>query len=906
MNDLFKNQVVAPTKAKCLGKLFENEDARRTHYLELLAEKLRDPEFRKTEGFPLGSDEDILALSDPPYYTACPNPFIRDFIEYYSAMNSDGDKYSRQPLTEDIRHSRDTVIYSAHTYHTKVPPEAIKQYIQHFTKPGDLVLDAFSGSGMTGVACALFPAQERRIPVLCDLSPAATFITSTYLSPPDPIQFDDVSSQLIRTCAEELSDLWTLKSGNAGQLIEFDIWAEVFACPNCQGEIETIRVVDASEEIGTAKEFPCPHCGTLVSKAPTKASGASKLERNLKTRFDRSLNRSVEYVNRVPVLTQIRSSDGSRSLIPTPADHRDFLLKQSDVVAHWFPTNELIHGERYTLKDCLPAYGIKHIHHFYLTRQLETFSRMWAKAWKEPNSRLRKSLLFFLSSNALGFTVLNRYGPTHYSQVNKYFSGTLYVPSTIAETSPIYAYQNKRKRLTKAFAELRGGSGGFGLVTTQSSTQLAGIPDASIDYVFVDPPFGQNLQYSELNQIWEAWLRVRTDRAHEAVVDPTRHRDVMAYTKLMRDVFVELHRVLKPGRWTSVAFHNSSNLIWMAIQEALFAAGFVVADVRTLDKQRESYKQVRQGTVKQDLVITAYKPTESLVETLKLEAGTEEGVWAFVKNHLAHLPVFVKSEGNGEVIAERQDYLLFDRMVAFHVQRSYIVPLSASEFYAGLRQRYSERDGMFFLAEQVHEYDTQRAKVADVEQLSIFVTDEGSAIQWLRLNLEKKPQSFQEIQPKFLQEIAAWNKSETPIELERILSQNFICYDGKALVPTQIHSYLSSNFKELRQLEKDDSSLKEKAKDRWYVPDPGRQRDLELLREKELMKEFDAYVAHRGRKLSKFRHEAVRAGFKKAWSEKDYTTIVQVAHKIPDAYLQEDAMLLMWYDQALTRTEAGA
>lgn len=129
MNDLFKNQVVAPTKVKCLGKVFENEEARRIHYLELLAEKLRDPEFRKTEGFPLGSDEDILALSDPPYYTACPNPFIRDFIEYYAAMNSEGDKYSRQPLTEDIRHSRDTVIYSAHTYHTKVPPEAIKQYI---------------------------------------------------------------------------------------------------------------------------------------------------------------------------------------------------------------------------------------------------------------------------------------------------------------------------------------------------------------------------------------------------------------------------------------------------------------------------------------------------------------------------------------------------------------------------------------------------------------------------------------------------------------------------------------------------------------------------------------------------------------------------------------------------------
>ena len=35
---------------------------------------------RHIEGFPIGKDEDIIALSDAPYYTACPNPFIEDFI----------------------------------------------------------------------------------------------------------------------------------------------------------------------------------------------------------------------------------------------------------------------------------------------------------------------------------------------------------------------------------------------------------------------------------------------------------------------------------------------------------------------------------------------------------------------------------------------------------------------------------------------------------------------------------------------------------------------------------------------------------------------------------------------------------------------------------------------------------
>jgi len=65
---------------ECLGMTFNSEKERRAYFLDKLREFLADPEFRKIEGFPIGEDEDILALSDPPYYTACPNPFIEDFI----------------------------------------------------------------------------------------------------------------------------------------------------------------------------------------------------------------------------------------------------------------------------------------------------------------------------------------------------------------------------------------------------------------------------------------------------------------------------------------------------------------------------------------------------------------------------------------------------------------------------------------------------------------------------------------------------------------------------------------------------------------------------------------------------------------------------------------------------------
>lgn len=100
--------------------------------------------------------------------------------------------------------------------------------------------------------------------------------------------------------------------------------------------------------------------------------------------------------------------------------------------------------------------------------------------------------------------------------------------------------------------------------------------------------------------------------------------------------------------------------------------------------------------------------------------------------------------------------------------------------------------------------------------------------------------------------------------------------------------------------------MQREARHRWYVPDPTRAADLEKLRERDLLKEFEEYRQSKQKQLKVFRLEAVRAGFKKAWqaqNKQGYDTIIEVANKIPEIVLQEDPKLLMWYDQAVTRTE---
>jgi hypothetical protein len=520
-------------------------------------------------------------------------------------------------------------------------------------------------------------------------------------------------------------------------------------------------------------------------------------------------------------------------------------------------------------------------------------------------------LLFFIEQAIWGMSVLARYAPTHYSQVNQYLSGAYYVGSQIVDVSPWYILEGKLERLVKTFRQYQSHSDN-GCTATTSSTGSLSLPSNSIDYIFTDPPFGDNFPYWELNFLVEAWHGVFTAADFDAIVDrakqnKTKQKDLRAYQRLMTACFAEFHRVLKPGRWLTVVFSNSKNSVWWAIQEAMATAGFVVADVRILDKKQRTLKQLTSIAVKQDLVISAYKPNGGLEQRFTLEAGTEEGVWDFLRIHLRQLPVFVRSkEGFAEVVVERQDHLLFDRMVAFHVLHGVTVPLSASEFYGGLQRRFPERDGMYFLSEQAAEYDKKRLTVKEVQQLTLAPEDEASAILWLRRELENKPQTFQELHPKFMKEIAGWAKHEKPLELRELLEQSFLCY-ASGTIPEQVWTWMkkSSTLREKikgKDRETADAGLRGEAKDRWYVPDPSKAGDLEKLRERTLLKEFDEYRQSAQKRLKVFRMEAVRAGFKLAWAAKEYATILAVAKKLPEEVLQEDPKLLMWYDQALTRT----
>ena len=884
-----------PTPITCLGHTFADDDARRTFFTEQLRAHLHDPAFRAIEGFPLGEDEDILALSDPPYYTACPNPFLPAILAEWQAQRAtlhatlglDDASYHREPFAADVSEGKNDPIYNAHSYHTKVPHKAIMRYILHYTEPGDVVFDGFCGTGMTGVAAqlcgdrkaveglgyqveadgAIFEGETRisrlgaRKAVLNDLSPAATFIAYNYNTPVDVQVFEREAKRILQEVEDEcgwMYETWHPHCDDPNRVkasVKFFVWSFIFHCPSCDHEFAFADLFMDEDEESVRNEVSCPSCATNLKRRnldfateyvvdPVTGKSRKALKRTIisvhYTLGGQSYEKALDQ-------NDIGVQESARNLLDaTSYPHYRMLFRDGTWGDQW---REGYHQD------------VSRVDHFYEARPLIVLAKLYEAANSLGNSAIIHWLQSF--SVTLG-SRLCRYNMG--KRGNGPRSGTLYIASLVTENNLFRSAENKLDDIVRAMSGITT-VGRNANISTHSTSSLSKCPSDTVDYVFTDPPFGGNLMYSELNFLWESWIQVFTNQSEEAIISRTQHKAILDYQRLMVRCMAEYRRILRPGSWITVEFHNSQNSVWNTIQEVLGRSGLVVCDVRAFSKMQGSFNQVTtSASPKQDLIISAYKPTAEFERSFQLQAGTESAAWEFVRQHLRQLPAVVRKGPQLESVAERQNFLLFDRMVAYHVQRGIAVPLSAAQFYTGLKQRFVERDSMYFLPEQVADYDAARLAAESIEQISLFVNDEKSAVTWLRVQLAAAHATFQEIQPRFLTELHQARHEALP-DLRVLLEQNFL---------------------------RDDA-------DRWYVPDPSKAEDLEKLRLRDLLHEFDGYAGGR-KKLTTFRTEAVRAGFARAWAQHDYKRIVQIAERLPEAVLQEDPELLMYYDNASPRT----
>lgn len=860
MNNMIKDslQFQQNQPVVCLGREFPNDQARREYYREELRKKL--PELRKIEGFPIGEDDDIINLSDPPYYTACPNPWLNDFIAEWEQqkeqLEAEGKRNAdfevKEPYASDVSEGKFDPLYMYHPYLTKVPYTAIMRYLNHYTQPGDIIFDGFAGTGMAGAASRL--CNDTRKAICLDLSPLASFISYCVNNDMDATEFSKISKIIIERVKEEFS--WMFKTlhtnGDYGD-INYVLWSDVYTCPSCGHEIIYWHNAVDIEGGKILDSFACPKCGSLLSKA--------SLEKMKETTFDNISSRPLLITKRLPVVISYTYRGKRYEKEP---DEKDFeiLCKIKDIKPeYWVPMDETYAGDE--LSRCYRD-GIDYFYQYYTKRNLLALSRIKSLVGNHPIMNYLITKIAFQTTIMYRYTYMNGCwgaggGP---------MSGTLYVPSLFKELnvfSQLSTLIDSRKKIPVAIEN------GSVITSTQSTLDSKNIADCTVDYIFTDPPFGKNFMYSEMNRLSEMWLKVHTNATDECIICNHQKKDFLQYQKLMYGAFKEYFRILKPGKWMSVEFSNTSAKVWTCIQNAIQNSGFVIANVSALDKKKGSFKAVTTTTaVKQDLVITCYKPSNKLTQSFLSIGGTKENVWNFIDEYLQHLPIHIEHGKVTTTVIERSPQILFDRLISYYVQNGYPIPLDAKDFQQGLAERYLEIDGMFFTAAQAAEYEEKKKAAPEFVPMGIIVSDENNGIQWLKNQLRDTPKTYQDIQPEWMQAINGLRKGDILPELKQLLEENFIeMEDGK-----------------------------------WRLPNMQDDVDKDAMRTKSLLKEFKLYVETAKKtkaKIKEARVEALRAGFKQCYIDKDFQTIVQVGDKIPQNLRDEDEVLLQFYEIALNK-----
>lgn len=845
-----------------LGISFPNDEERRRYFREELRRYL--PELRKIEGFPIGSDDDIIALSDPPFYTACPNPWLNDFIAEWevekSKLEAEGKRKAdfnvTEPFTSDVSEGKNNPIYMAHAYHTKVPHPAIMRYILHYTQPGDIVFDGFCGTGMTGVAANMCANQGYvsnfqlgnnnsgvRHSICSDLSPIATLIASSYTLPFNSRLFIEKANKILSQIEEEFGWMYETEVNGKRAKINYVIWSDVFVCPSCGQEIvlwkESVNLVQNS----IANHFPCPHCGFDCSK--------KNMVRAWETSYDSIIGSTVKLNKKVPVRINYTSTHRGEQNV-TSFDK--LLINRIDYPSSTKYLHKLKIG--FNTSQPINSNGIEYVHQFFTKRNYIVISKVFELAKKNSVPIIWITSILQNASKMYKFRTDRKGG---------ILNGTLFIPSLNIEQNPINLLRAKIRDISLSDYPTRGNT----IISLSSATCIKTLAKNSLDYIFVDPPFGANIMYSELNSLWEAWLNVITNDAQEAIVNDYQNKNLFDYQSLMNRSLSEFYRVLKPGKWLTMEFSNTSAAVWNSIQNALQGVGFVVASVSALDKRQGSFKAVTTTTaVKQDLIISCFKPTEDMIKRFEASGDTPENAWAFIEMVLNYLEPTIVRNGEIKIMPERTPRILFDKLVTHYVAHGYAVPMNSQDFQQGLRERFIERDGMYFTSDQALLYEEQKKLTPFQAQYSLYVASEREGIEWLRRELIK-PQTYSELTTKWMSQLQTPKKGDTIPELMQILEENFIKEDdGK-----------------------------------WVIPDFENQAHKTEYRNKRLRKQFALFVeqAGRARRLTDTNLEALRFGFTECYKEKDFVTIVKVAEKLPETLLMEDDVLLRYYNIAISR-----
>ena len=502
-------------------------------------------------------------------------------------------------FSKPLPSTRGGSFYNTFPYPTKISPEAIAVYIASATNPDDTVLDAFAGSGSTGIAALLAehptekmqetanalgvePIWGKRNAILYEIGTYAAFATKTITNRLTAAEYARAVDDFIKKAEKLASGMYAAKSpdGRDGY-IRYAIWTEVLICPECDAEIEYFKNGTSRNPATFYDKIECPHCHrTSLVEAMSFAT---------EEHYDKLLKKTI--LRKKRRIAWVYGTSGKENW-DRIATEDDIALVQK-LEKEFSPSDDPRKIEWGDLHRAGYHFGISHLHHFYTSRNYLVMSELWKLAECYPEREANALKLLLLSYNGAHCTLMTRIVAKHDSRdfvLTGAQSGVLYISKLPVEKNILLGLRRKAKPFQEAYKMLENCHGT--VEVRNISSEFMSEPDKSIDFVFTDPPFGDFIPYAEVNQINELWLPAVTERSSEVIISAAQNKGVDTYRNMLARVFGEIRRVTKDDRPIAVVFHAAKAAVWGAFSEAIQISGLEIKQSSFLDKTQASFKQV--------------------------------------------------------------------------------------------------------------------------------------------------------------------------------------------------------------------------------------------------------------------------------------------------------------------------
>lgn len=461
----------------------------------------------------------------------------------------------KEPIDHIIPPKKDKACCKMHKYWASKPWYVVREYIDHFTEKGDIVLDPFCGSGVVGVEAL---SSKRRV-VLNDLNPMAIFITeNTCCSPVDLKAFWQEFLKIKKNVEEDIMSLYLLEK----------------SCKVCGSPVYAKHVLRG----------PALNGNWIVEGRCLKKHGRSGHIRRYLTNNEKKY---IDYIesNEIPYWypnTVFPVGKETMRLKKAGINRVSELFTRRNLIALSILLENIRKIEHQIIRNLmLLAFSNSVLHVSKLKseklRPMSANSYYCMEDWIEENVWMR-----------FKNRVMWHWGVIQGKRETNFRIGNFYRPA-------------------KNFEELHKNRTFY--LLNKPAQDLKEIPDESIDYCFTDPPYGGSIQYMELTFLWRAWLGMEDANINEEItINKYQQKENRDFKDMLSEAFYEIYRVLKPGNWLSVTFNNRDLKVWHALIKSCQEAGFELINIVPQSPVGNSFVQSRSSkSLKRDLIINFRK-----------------------------------------------------------------------------------------------------------------------------------------------------------------------------------------------------------------------------------------------------------------------------------------------------------